>query len=109
MLPRKKGPVAEWPFQDGPVQQLNWLTLKQSLTSCETMVSVLSAHRMLFPNSMCFSQWMRAGEHEVARGERVEKANVEVTMNPSNPFAQVFPLCRSFIDSESVYPLTIKI
>lgn len=109
MIPRYKGSVAEWPFEDGFIQQLNWLTLERSLTLCAAVTSILSTHRLLFSNAICFSQWMRAGECGVAQSVRVEKTDVNISVNPSDPFVDVFSLCRSIIDGESVYPLTIDI
>jgi hypothetical protein len=52
---------------------------------------------------------MRAGDREVAQSERVEKADINVRLHPSKSFADVFAECRSVIENESVYPLTIEV
>lgn len=109
MLSCDKGSVAEWLFEDSCVQQLTWLFLERALTSCATVVSILSARKLLFPNTICLSQWMQAGEHEVAQSKCIQKPDVNISVHPSKPLVDVFSLCRLMIDSESVYPLKIKI
>ena len=74
-----------------------------------TVGSILSTHRLLFPTSICLSQWMRSGEQGVARSERVYKADINISIQRSSPFADVFSLCRSALENEGVYPLTIDI
>jgi hypothetical protein len=108
LLPRHKGSVAEWTFKNGFVQHLHLLALEYSLASCATVVSILRDHRLLFPNTVCFSQWMRAGMYEVAQSERVEKAEIKLSVDPLNPFVDMLSRCRSYIENESVYPLTVK-
>jgi hypothetical protein len=109
ILPLTKGAVAEWPFENGPIQQLNWLNLENSLALLETVFSTLHDHKLLFPKVICLSQWMRAGEFNVAGSKRIDKSLINVTVNSLRPLADVFALCHSIFDNESVYPLTIEI
>lgn len=108
ILPRHKGPVAEWMFEDGIVAELTWASLERSLKSCETVASILSNQRLFLPHQVCLSQWMRAGERKVADSERVEKSDVVVVVDGPRPFAKVVGACQSIIESESVYPLRIE-
>ena len=109
MLPRHKGSVAEWSFKNGLVKHLTWSVLERSLTSCATVSSVLRDHRLLFPNSVRLSQWMQAGESEVAQSKRIEKADINISVYSSKPFVDIFLLCRLLMDKDSVYPLTIEV
>src|SRR4051812_3400371 len=105
IVPRHKGPVAEWSFEDGPVQRLTWPTLSRSLSSCATIISILSRYRLLFPNRVRLYKWMRACECEVAQSERVEKSEISLPVDPLRHFEDVVSLCHTLINSEAVYPL----
>jgi hypothetical protein len=109
IIPLHKGSVAEWPFENGIVKQLTCSSLERSLNSCALVASIFGTHRLLFPNVIRFSQWMQAGEHEVARSERVEKLDENISIHASNSIRDIFPLCCSFIENGSAYPLTIDI
>jgi hypothetical protein len=108
LVPGNKGPVGEWSFEGGVVHQLTLPVLEQSLASFALVASILEIHRLLDPKVVRLSQWMLAGEREVAQSVRVEKADLEVPLHSSKSFEDVFALCRSGIKSESVYPLTIE-
>jgi len=73
------------------------------------VVSILSTRKLLFPNVVCLSQWMQAGEYEVAQSKRIEKADINIAVHPSKPLVDVLSLCRLLMDDESVYPLKINI
>lgn len=109
VLPHHNGPIAEWIFKDGSVQQLTWSELERALTSCTVIASILYAHKLLFPNHVRLSQWMRAGEYGVAQSYRVDKADINISVHSLNSFVDVFSAARLVIDSEAVYPLTIEI
>ena len=109
ILPNQTGTVAEWIFDDGLVNHLNWPSLQGTLEVCQTMTSILMAHRLLVPNKVCLSQWMKAGERRVAESERVEKPEIFVSVDPANYLAEIFTTCRSIIEGESVYPLRVEI
>lgn len=109
IIPRHKGSVAKWTFENGLIQQLNWQVLEQSLTSCATVASILSSYKLLSTNTIRLSVWMRAGEQNVSQSKRIEKADISFSVDPSNPFMDTLSLCHSILDSEYVYPLTVEI
>lgn len=109
ILPCDKGSVAEWLFEDKSVQRLTWPFLENVLVSCRSAISVLSTYELLFPKTVCLSQWMQAGECEVAQSKRVDKPDINVSVQAPKSFVDIFSLCRLMLDNESIYPLKIKI
>ncbi|MDB5033880.1 MAG: hypothetical protein JWQ98_1121 [Chlorobi bacterium] len=109
MLPRSKGPVAEWVFKDSILPMLTWDSLQNSLVTCERTISILRAHELLSPNVIRFSQWMKAGEYGVFQSKRVDKSDVVISISPSTSHAELLMACRLIFDEEHVYPLTIEV
>lgn len=109
MLSRDRGSVAQWHFDGRLVRRLDGAALDQSLTVCAIVVSILRTEKLLLPDVVLLSRWIRAGEHDVAQSERVEKADVKVSIHPSESILNILPLCRSIIENESAYPLSIEI
>lgn len=108
-LPRGKGPVATWWLENDVVEALDWPTIERSLGLCETAVSILREHDLLLPRMASLSKWMTAGPWAVAQGQRVERASLNISVDPDGPLTQVASSCRLAIESEGIYPLTIEI
>src|SRR4051794_19172682 len=109
IVPRDKGPVGEWTFENGPISNLNWSTLEECLSWCSEVASIFSSHRLLFPKAVQLSQWMRASGSKVAESERVGKGVIKLLVDPSKGFKDVISRCREIIYAESVYPLKVEI
>ncbi|MCB9314771.1 MAG: hypothetical protein H6574_18885 [Lewinellaceae bacterium] len=108
-LPISKGPVAKWTFENGPINKLSWPNLEKSLVNLEQVASVLKSQDLLNPNTICLSKWMIAGSHQVVNSNRVEKPTITFSFNSLNSYPELILQCRSLIEEESVYPLTINL
>ncbi|MEY2497293.1 MAG: hypothetical protein QOD12_849 [Verrucomicrobiota bacterium] len=109
ILQRDNGPVAEWAFENSPIHRLRWATLEHSLRLCEKIVSILHTHKILYPDTVRLSQWIRAGDHGVAQGERVSRTDTLISLSSSDSFQEVFSSSRFIVEKEEVYPVLIDI
>jgi len=108
LLERNRGPVASWRFEGEAVSELTWQTLERSLSACQAVTSILSARNLLLPARVAVSRWMRAGQHGVADGKRIEKTDLKIG-NGTDIFREVHFAAQEALEVDAAYPLTIEI
>ncbi len=107
-LERSRGPVAAWHFHGPPVTELSYQALQRLLATCRTVGSILAGKDLLLPHRIQLSRWMRAGQHGVAAGQRVERPNIELTAG-AELLSEVGSAAQAAMRDDSVYPLTIEV